>query len=97
MCYRHCQNGNGLFLLFKQFLETELTNHCSSMHFQESVLSLMFQGALKVQRISPFCVCCLLCYSAIWLHITVIVYEFHALQYTHYQRVIVILDVVKRT
>ena len=41
---------------------------------------------------SPFSVCCLLCYSANWLHITLIVYVFQALQYTHYQHVIVAFD-----
>ena len=32
---------------------------------------------------SPFSVCCLLCYSANWQHFTLIAYEFQALQYTH--------------
>ena len=32
---------------------------------------------------SPFSVWCLLCYSANWLHVTLIAYEFQALQYTH--------------
>ena len=31
----------------------------------------------------PFSICCLLCYSANWLHFTLIAYEFQALQYTH--------------
>ena len=44
------------------------------------------------KHMSPFSVCCLLCYSANQLHITLIAYEFQALQYTHYQHVIVALD-----
>ena len=32
---------------------------------------------------SPFSVCCLLCYSANWPHTTLIAYEFQALQCTH--------------
>ena len=47
------------------------------------------------QRMLPFSVCCLLCYSANWLHITLIVHEFLGLQYTHYQHLIVMLDVDK--
>ena len=34
----------------------------------------------RCQRMSPFSVCCLLCYSANWLHFTLIAYEFQALQ-----------------
>ena len=41
--------------------------------------------------------CCLLCYRAIWLHITLIPCEFQALQYTHYQHAIVALDIDKWT
>ena len=41
---------------------------------------------------SPFSLCCLLCYiHANWLHITLIAYEFQALQYAHYQHIIVTL------
>ena len=47
---------------------------------------------------SPFTVCCLLCYSANWLYFTLIAYEFQALQYTHIdQHVIVMVDVAKWT
>ena len=35
------------------------------------------------QRLSPFSVCCLLCYNVNWLHFTSIAYGFQALQYTH--------------
>ena len=42
---------------------------------------------------SLFNVCCLLCYSAYRLHSTLTAYEFQALQSTHYQHVIVTLDV----
>ena len=46
---------------------------------------------------SPFSVCCLLCYSANWLYFTLIAYEFQALQSYTYQNVIVTLDVAKWT
>ena len=46
---------------------------------------------------SPFSVCCLLCDSANWLHITLFALEFQALQYTHYQHVTVTLGVDKWT
>ena len=49
------------------------------------------------RRKSPFSVCCLLCYSANWLHFTLIACEFQALQYYTYQHVIVTLDVAKWT
>ena len=49
------------------------------------------------QHMSPFRVCCLLCYSANLLHITLTAYEFQALQYTNYQHGSVTLDVDKWT
>ena len=45
---------------------------------------------------SPFSVCRLL-FSAIWLRFTLMAYKFQALQYTHYQHVIVKLGVDKWT
>ena len=44
---------------------------------------------------SPFSGWCLLCDSANWLHIASIAYEFQALQNTHYQHIIVTIDVDK--
>ena len=35
------------------------------------------------QRMSLFSVCCLLFYNANWLHLTLIAYEFQALQFTY--------------
>ena len=46
---------------------------------------------------SPFSVCCLLCYIANWLHIALIVYEFQALRLIHHWHVIVSLGVDKWT
>ena len=46
---------------------------------------------------SPLGVCCLLCYSANWLHISLMAYKFQTLPYAFHQHVVVTLDIDKWT
>ena len=81
---------------------TYVSHHVKGYKWNEPNLTFKKQRKLWIitvflcQRMLLFSVCCLLCYSVNWLHLTLIAYESGFAVYT-YQHVIVMLDVAKWT